>query len=221
MSQGIVVVPKACVERLPIYYRALVELSERGVGVVSSDELAEYAGVKAFQLRKDLSYFGEFGIRGFGYDVNGLIMQLREILGISRTWKVCIVGAGRLGTALADYPGFGLHGLEIAALFDSSPDLIGQAIGQKGVMVYDVAQMREVITNNEIRIGAITVPANFAQAVAETLIDSGVKGIWNFAPVKLRVPPGIEVYQEDLSVGLLSLTHYLSMGKAKKAKNSE
>jgi redox-sensing transcriptional repressor len=210
MSAGIVVVPKACVERLPLYYRALVELEEKGIGVVSSDELASVAGVKAFQLRKDLSYFGEFGIRGFGYDVQGLKTQLREILGISRPWKVGIVGAGRLGTALAEYPGFKYHGLIISAIFDTSPEIIGTCIGESGLIVYPVSQMADIVSTRGIRIGVITVPASSAQSVADILIGAGVKGVWNFAPTKLDVPEGIEVHYEDLSVGLLSLSHYLT-----------
>jgi redox-sensing transcriptional repressor len=213
MSPGVVVVPRACVERLPIYYRALVEFAGKGIGVVSSDELAEAAGVKAFQLRKDLSYFGEFGIRGFGYDVSGLMQQMREILGISRAWKICIVGTGRLGTALVDYPGFIQHGLQITALFDNAPSKIGKRVGERQLEVQDISTLSETIKEKDIKIGVITVPAGSAQAVTDLLVSSGVKGIWNFAPVTLKVPDDVQVYQEDLSVGLLSLSHYLTRNR--------
>lgn len=211
MTAG-VVVPRACVGRLPLYYRALMELEERGSGVVSSEELSEIAGVKAFQLRKDLSYFGEFGIRGFGYDVQWLKGQLREILGISRPWKVCIVGAGRLGMALAEYPGFSQHNLVIASVYDSSPDVVGCPFGVRGLAVEPVGSMPSAVKAQNIRIGVVTVPAASAQFVTDGLVAAGVKGIWSFAPVKLVVPGEVRVRYEDLSVGLLSLSHYIARG---------
>jgi redox-sensing transcriptional repressor len=210
MSQGTEAVSKACIERLPLYYRALTKFAEQGCDLVSSSELADAVGVKAFQLRKDLSNFGEFGVRGFGYDVRVLMDQLRKILGLSLEWRICIVGAGRLGTALAEYPDFKRQGLIISAIFDNSMDRVGQSIGSDGLFIQNISELKQTVFNSGISMGIITVPSEFAQITAEQLVSAGIRGIWNFAPVKLTVASNVVVHQEDLSVGLLSLSHHLS-----------
>ena len=204
----VVVIPRATISRLPVYFRVLMELSHMEVSLVSSDELAARSGVSSSQLRKDLSYFGEFGIRGAGYDVGFLLQKIREILGIHREWRLVIAGAGKLGTALARYSGFAQHGLEVAALFDIDPGKQGKMTGK--IPVLPMEDLTGFVQEHDIQIGVITVPAQAAQGVADLMVRAGLKGIWNFAPVRIEVPDDVLVQYEDLVVGLLTLSHHLS-----------
>jgi redox-sensing transcriptional repressor len=204
----VMVIPKATISRLPVYFRALMELSHLDVALVSSEDLSSRAGVSSSQLRKDLSYFGEFGIRGAGYDVGFLISKIREILGITREWRLGIVGAGKLGAALARYGGFAQHGLEVIAMFDKDPAKNGKKIGK--LEIEPIENLPTVIKGKDIQIGVIAVPAPAAQEVADMLVQAGIKGIWNFAPSRLEVPESIHVQYEDLVVGLLTLSHHIS-----------
>lgn len=204
----ITVIPKPTIQRLPLYLRYLTQLEQKGIEVTSSEELGRELGVTSVQIRKDLAYFGEFGRRGVGYEVNELLFQVKEILGLNRRWELALAGAGHLGYALANYPGFNRQGFTIAAIFDNDPQKIGQTIGELPIL--DVAEMVGVIRAMDIKLGVITVPAGAAQEVAEKMIEGGVKGIWNFAPVRLKVPADIDVINENLSVGLLGLSYYLS-----------
>ncbi len=202
------VIPRPTIERLPLYLRCLSRLDDNGVDVVSSEELGRVLGVTSVQIRKDLAYFGEFGRRGVGYDVRELIRQIKEILGVNRTHKLALVGAGHLGQALARYEGFSEYGFSVGAIFDADPSKVGGDIS--GYLVLPAASLEEVVREQEMDVGVITVPASAAQKVAEQLVKGGVKAIWNFAPIRLEVPANVEVRQENLTVGLLALSYYLA-----------
>ncbi len=203
-----VLIPRPTIERLPIYLRSLTQLDENGVEVISSEELGRILGITSVQIRKDLSYFGEFGRRGVGYGVSELIQQITEILGVDRPNKLAIVGAGNLGQALARYEGFQEYGFILAAIFDSDPAKIGTEVA--GQQVLAAEYIPEVVRSLGVKIGVITVPAAAAQEVATQLVSAGVRAIWNFAPVRIEAPPEVEVRQENLSVGLLALSYYIA-----------
>ncbi|MGI6357367.1 MAG: redox-sensing transcriptional repressor Rex [Bacillota bacterium] len=204
----VIVIPRPTIERLPLYLRCLNRLGKSGVDVVSSEELGRMLGITSVQIRKDLAYFGEFGRRGVGYDVADLTKQIMDILGVSRPNSMAIIGAGHLGQALARYEGFSSHGFYLAAVFDSSPERVGQKVADKEVLPAD--QIAEVCRSLNVNIGIICVPARSAQKVADQLVEAGVKAIWNFAPARIEVPPDVEVRQENLTVGLLALSYYLA-----------
>lgn len=166
------------------------------------------AGVKPAQLRRDLAYFGTFGVRGRGYDVADLKGRLRRILGTDRTWPVVIAGAGSLGTALASYRGFGRHGVRFAALFDVDPAKIGGRRGDVPVLPMD--RLAEVVRREGVRIAILAVPAADAQRAAEALAAAGIEAILNFAPVRLDLPPSVRVQNVDLSISLEAITHALA-----------
>ncbi len=200
--------PQTTVARLPIYLRSLVSLAGRGVQIVSSEELAQLAGTNAAQLRKDLSYLGEFGTRGVGYDVDQLINEVSKWLGLLRDRTAVIVGMGRLGGALVGYPGFSQKGFRVVAVFDQDPIKVGKMVN--GLVVRHITELKTVVTQNGgADIGIIATPASAAQAVAEQLIDSGIRAILNFAPVTIEVPEDVIVRQVDLSVELQILSYYL------------
>ncbi len=202
------VISKATIDRLPLYYRTLKLSQEEGIEIISSDELGRKIGVTPEQIRKDLSAFGEFGKKGVGYYVRELMRNIGEILGLNRTWNIAICGVGHLGWALANYANFSPQGFQLQAIFDVDPDKIGRYINE--VEIFPVDRMKEIVTDREIQIGIITVPAEYAQNTAIRLVEAGIKGIWNFAPIKLDVPSNIHVVSEDLSVGLSSMSYYLS-----------
>lgn len=203
-----VVISRATIDRLPLYYRTLKASREEGLEIISSDELGRRIGVTPEQIRKDLSAFGEFGKKGVGYYVRELMRNIGEILGLNRTWNMAIVGVGHLGWALANYRYFSPQGFKLVAIFDVDPDKIGKYIDE--VEIFSVDRMAEVVNDRNIQIGVITVPADAAQGVADQFVAAGVKGIWNFAPVKISVPEQIHVVSEDLSVGLSSISYHLS-----------
>lgn len=203
-----IVISKATIDRLPLYFRTLRHAQDEGVEIISSEELGRRIGVTPEQIRKDLASFGEFGKKGVGYYVRELIRNIGEILGLHRNWNIAIVGFGHLGWALANYRNFSSLGFNLTAIFDVDPRKIGQKI--LDAEVYHMASLAEVVQEKEIQIGIITVPSDYAQEVANRLVAAGVRGIWNFAPIKIDVPPDIRLVSEDLSVGLSSISYYLS-----------
>ena len=200
-------IPEIVIRRLPLYLRALKRMAEEGQTVTSSQEMASRLGISATQIRKDLSYFGEFGKQGTGYDTQFLRSQLEEILQVSKRWKVAVVGAGDLGCAVLRYSQFEDGGFVVAAVFDRDRQKIGRQMGD--LQVLDVANLRQVIQEQDIRIAILAVPAAEAQAVANLLVESGVKGILSYAPVPLELPPNIQVHFIDPVIGLQAMTYYL------------
>ncbi len=201
-------VPEIVVRRLPLYLRALTALAEANHAITSSQELAEKLGISSAQIRKDLSYFGEFGKQGMGYEVAYLRDQLRRILQVDRHWHMVLVGAGDLGHAIVNYAGFKRWDYRIVAVFDSDASKIGLILG--GLPVRDVAGLEQGIQELGVQIGIIAVPAAHAQGVAERLIGGGIRAILNYAPVTLNLPPETRVHSIDPVVGLQSMTYYLS-----------
>jgi len=203
-----IVISKATIDRLPLYFRTLRQIQQEGTEIISSEELGRRIGVTPEQIRKDLASFGEFGKKGVGYFVRELIRNIGEILGLHRNWNIAIVGVGHLGWALANYRNFASLGFNLAAVFDIDPAKIGQVIG--GVEVAALDRLEDIARERNIHIGVITVPAQSAQDVADRLVAAGVRGIWNFAPIKLNLPENVRLVSEDLSGGLSSISYYLS-----------
>lgn len=195
--------------RLSIYLRCLTELDMAGVETISSQGLAEQFKLNAAQIRKDLAYFGEFGVRGVGYVVKDLRRQLRQILGLDRKLRVAIMGAGNLGLALADYPGFRQEGFEIVALFDVLNEKVGH-ISRGGVNIYDVRRLKKVVRSERISIAVIAVPVSAAQHVVGQVVGAGIRAILNFSPGPLAVPPGVKLKSVDLTQSLESLSFFLA-----------
>lgn len=193
-------IPDATVARLPEYLRALTDIAERGVSCVSSEELAAASGVRPTQLRKDLSHLGSYGVRGVGYEVEHLAVQISRALGFSEDWPVAIVGMGNLGRALAAYSGFVTGGFRVAALFDDDPALAGERMA--GLAVTAMADLDRVVAAERISIGVIATPAASAQQACDALVAAGVESILNFAPVALVVPPQVHVRRVDLGTEL-------------------
>jgi redox-sensing transcriptional repressor len=200
-------IPSATVGRLVTYLRILTELESAGVKSTSSDELAAVAHVSAFQVRKDLAYFGRFGTRGAGYTVATLRREVRRILGLTRPWHVAIMGMGRLGQALADYPNYDRQEFLLEAAFDLDPELVGRRFGS--LTVDPVSDVGPVVTERGIDLAFLTVPGAAAQAAANALVDAGVRGILSFAPTVVAVPDHVRLERVDLSAGLQRLTYYL------------
>lgn len=208
VKESHIVISKATVDRLPLYFRSLKNAQEEGLEIISSEDLGKRIGITPEQIRKDLSLFGEFGKKGVGYYVRDLIRNIGEILGLHRNWNIALVGVGHLGWALANYHNFSALGFNLVASFDTDPGKIGAKVNE--VPIYSPEQMEEIIQKYQVTIGVITVPAEYAQGAADRLIKAGVRGIWNFAPVKLNVPETVKLINEDLSIGLSSLSYYLS-----------
>lgn len=200
-------ISKATLSRLPFYYRTLKKFEETGKRIVSSNELANILEFTPEQIRKDFADVGQFGVKGEGYRVDKLKRGIEKILGLQYTWQLAIVGVGNLGMAVANHKDFQKLGFNIRALFDVDEELIGKKIND--VKIFDFADLNDVVRRKIIDIGVITVPDDQAQIVADSLIDAGIRGIWNFASVKLNVPPEITVVNEDLSTGLLTLSYRL------------
>jgi redox-sensing transcriptional repressor len=198
--------------RLSVYLRCLNILDEAAVRTVSSQDLAEQFHLNAAQIRKDLAYFGEFGVRGVGYYVKELRTHLRQILGLDRRVRVAIMGAGNLGLALADYAGFRTEGFEIAALFDTVREKIGRQ-SRAGVPIYDIRHFRRIVARLGITIAVIAVPAHSAQAVLNTVVEAGIKAVLNFSPGTLKAPPEVKLKSVDLTVSLESLSFFLAQGE--------
>jgi redox-sensing transcriptional repressor len=199
--------------RLSVYLRCLNTLEAAGVKTVSSRTLAEQFHLNAAQIRKDLAYFGEFGVRGVGYYVRELKRHLRVILGLDRTVRVAVVGAGNLGLALADYPGFRQEGFEIVAMFDSDRAKVGHK-SRTGVRIIDMEDFRKIVKRENINIVVLAVPASTAQEVANVAVASGIRALLNFSPGTLKVPPGVKLKNVDLTVSLESLSFFLARGES-------
>jgi redox-sensing transcriptional repressor len=195
--------------RLSVYLRSLEALESAGINTISSKDLAEQFHLNAAQIRKDLAYFGEFGIRGVGYYVKDLRRHLREILGLNRQLRVVIMGAGNLGLALADYPGFRHDGFDVIALFDSAREKVGQ-YSRSGVPIRGARDLDRVVERERVDIAVIAVPAEAAQEVVDQVAQAGIKAILNFSPGSLRVPRGVKLKNVDLTVSLESLSFFLA-----------
>jgi len=204
-------VSEATAGRLSVYLRCLAALEAEGRVNISSQELAHRFRLSSAQIRKDLATFGEFGVRGVGYEIGSLKRHLVSILGLDRTRRVAIVGAGRLGQALADYGGFGSGGFRIVALFDTDRARIGSR-SRSGVPVYDVRRLPEVVSREHIEIAVITVPASAAAETARRCWDAGLKAILNFAPVRLDPPSDSHLKNVDLKINLETLSFYMARG---------
>ncbi len=200
-------VPEVVVLRLPLYVRALSQLRDGGIDVVSSQQLGSLLQMTPAQIRKDLSYFGRFGKQGRGYNVRFLLQELREILGLDREWNACIIGVGRLGHAIINYPGFSPEGFKIVAAFDGDPKQVGTSIG--GFKVRPMADLANVVAEMNISIGIVAVPASQAQEVIERLIKNNIKGILNYAPIAPQVPMNTVIRNIDPVLSLQSMTFYL------------
>lgn len=199
-------IPEATVARLPVYLRILGEQGDEGVECVSSDRLAELAGVNAAKVRKDLSYLGSYGTRGVGYEVAYLVYQIRRELGLTHDWPVVIVGAGNLGQALSGYGGFGQRGFPVVGIVDVDPAKVGTVLG--GVRVRPIDELTQIVQSKRVNIGVITTPPGAAQDAAERLVKAGITSILNFAPVVLSVPRSVEVRKVDLAVELQILSYH-------------
>jgi redox-sensing transcriptional repressor len=206
--KGQVSISKATIDRLPLYFRTLRLAQDEGIDIISSDELGRRLGITPEQIRKDLASFGQFGKKGVGYYVNELKRNVGEILGLNNHWNIAVVGIGHLGAALANYQNFVTLGFNLVALFDQDPNVIGTTVNH--VKVEDSRRMKEIVQERNIQIGIIAVPAAFAQGVADKLVAAGVKGIWNFAPIKMEVPDSMHIVNEDLSIGLSSLSYHIT-----------
>jgi len=194
--------------RLSVYLRCLAFLEGNGVKTVSSHELANKFHLNSSQIRKDLACFGEFGIRGVGYNVAKLKNSLVQTLGIDRVRGVVIVGAGNLGMALADYHGFNHGGFHIVGLLDNDPHKIG-TLSRTGIPVESFSRLPQLAENNELEIGIIAVPAEHAQIIYDAFVDSGIRAVLNFAPVQIRKRKGVKIRSVDLRINLESLSFYL------------
>lgn len=199
-------IPEATVARLPLYYRALTEAGESSLPTISSERLAELAGVNAAKVRKDLSYLGSYGTRGVGYDIDYLVHEIARELGLTRDWPVAIVGIGNLGRALANYRGFGARGFRVVALLDADPDVVGKRFGD--LVVEPVAELDGIVTDRGIAIGVLAVPAPVAQDVTDRLVTAGVTSILNFSPSVCVVPEGVSMRKVDLATELQILSFY-------------
>jgi redox-sensing transcriptional repressor len=197
--------------RLSVYLRCLNTLDAAGLKTISSKALAEQFHLNAAQIRKDLAYFGEFGVRGVGYYVKELKRHLRAILGLDRTVRVAILGAGNLGLALADYPGFRQEGFSIVALFDTERSKIGRK-SRGGVRICDISEFKKSAKRDHVDIAVVAVPAESAQGVVNTAVQAGIRAILNFSPGSLKVPPGVKLKNVDLTVSLESLSFFLARG---------
>ncbi|MBI4271171.1 MAG: redox-sensing transcriptional repressor Rex [Candidatus Rokubacteria bacterium] len=201
-------IPEMTIRRLSVYTRCLLQLEEDGVKTVSSQELAERFNLNSAQVRKDLAYFGEFGVRGIGYYVSGLKAELQRILGLDREWTVALVGFGNLGSALFHYKGFGRQGFRIAAIFDDDPGKIGRAVDS--TPVFSSHDIGREIKARGIQIAIVAVPPEAAPAVTDQLVEAGIRAILNFAPARLKTPKDVRLKNVDLSIELETLSFYLA-----------
>lgn len=201
-------ISESTVRRLSLYLRYLQEAHGRGQETISSEDLALRGGTTSAQVRKDFSFFGSFGKRGLGYSVPELLRALEEILGLHRDWKVALVGAGKIGSALFSYRNFRSRGFDIRAVFDADPEKIGAPWGD--LRVLPDAEMERVLVEAGIEIAIVAVPAEAAQAVVDRVVGSGVKAVLNFAPVRLRVPEGVALRSVDMVMEMEGLTFSLN-----------
>ena len=201
-------IAESTVRRLSIYLRFLEEFEERGLSTVSSEELARRGGTTSAQVRKDLSFFGSFGKRGLGYSVPELSSALRDILGLGREWRVVIIGAGKIGAALAQYRGFRQRGYNIVAVYDSNPEKIGRSL--EGIEVRDMARFEADIAAEHPEIAVIAIPGEGAQDVLDLIVRTGIKAVLNFAPIQLNAPPDVTVKAVNMAMELEGLSFALT-----------
>ncbi|MFN8650305.1 MAG: redox-sensing transcriptional repressor Rex [Gemmatimonadales bacterium] len=201
-------IAESTVRRLSLYLRFLEDFEEQGMETVSSEELASRGGTTSAQVRKDLSFFGSFGKRGLGYSVAELVRRLREILGLGKTYRVAMIGAGKIGSALVQYRGFRQRGFEIVAIFDADSGKVGR--NWNGLAVKDVKDLEPELRKQAVDIAVIVTPADAAQAVADKVVSLGVKAILNFAPIQLMVPDDVVVKTVNLALELETLSYALT-----------
>lgn len=201
-------IPDIVIGRLPLYLRALTRLQQEGKDVTSSHELGKRLDISSAQIRKDLSHFGGFGKQGTGYQIEYLLEKLQQVLQVNKEWSVAVVGAGNLGNAISHYRGFQHRGFRIACVFDADPNKVNTTIGDFPVLAIEA--MPEHISKNKIKIAMLAVPAEFAQDVADKLIEAGVRAILNYAPINIIVPPEVQVQYIDPVTHLQHMTYYLS-----------
>ena len=205
-------IPSITINRLSIYHRCLEKIletqNEEELKIISSFKIAEMIGINSAQIRKDLSYFGEFGKRGLGYPLIDLSRELKKILGLDKKWSVIIAGAGNLGKALVKYEGFQKKGFIIKGIFDNNPSKIGKKLDH--IFIYDIKEVEKFIQAENINIGILVVPADSAQEVADKMVAGGIKAILNFAPVHIVLSPEIKIHNVDLAIEFEGLTYYLS-----------
>ena len=200
-------VPEVVILRLPLYIRALTQMSEEGQAVISSKSLGDRLQITPAQIRKDLSYFGRFGKQGRGYKIASLIAELTTILGLNRQWNSCIVGVGRLGKAIINYPGFVPEGFKIVAAFDNDESKIGQTVNE--IQILPMNKIRSIVKEHDIKIAILAVPATIAQSVISDLVDTNIKAILNYAPIAPKVPKTLILRNIDPVLSLQSMTYYL------------
>ena len=200
-------VPEVVVMRLPQYIRVLNSLLDEGKEMVNSEQLGEVLQVTSAQIRKDLSYFGRFGKQGRGYNVKHLLVELKEVMGLSRQWNVCLVGVGRLGKAILSYPGFAPEGFQIIAALDSNRRMIGRTIA--GLKVQSMTELDATVTELGIDIGIAAVPSQHTQGVIDRLVECGVKSILNYAPISPQGQGGVKIRNIDPVLSLQTMTFYL------------
>ncbi|SCI34246.1 MULTISPECIES: redox-sensing transcriptional repressor Rex [unclassified Romboutsia] len=198
----------AVIRRLPKYYRYLGDLLDKDIQRISSKELSDIIGFTASQIRQDLNNFGGFGQQGYGYNVDALHKEIGKILGLDTKYNAVLIGAGNLGQAIANYSGFRKAGFEIKALFDANPRLIGLKI--RDFEVLDSEQLEEFIKENDVDIAIMCIPKKGGQELADRLVSAGIKGIWNFAPVDLDVPPSVIVENVNLTESLFTLSYLMN-----------
>ena len=201
------VISKAVIKRLPRYRRYLGELKKRGVEKISSKDLSELIGYTASQIRQDLNNFGGFGQQGYGYSVENLYKEISNILGLNKDYKTVIVGYGRLGQAMASYIDKNEKQFRIAGIFDVSDKVVNEVF--KNAQVYAFNDLKEFVVENDIEIAVITVPREKGQVVADTLVEAGIKGIWNFSSVDLELPDNVCVENVHMSDSLHALAYYM------------
>ena len=205
--------------RLSVYLRCLNTLAEAGIKTVSSQSLADQFNLNSAQIRKDLAYFGEFGVRGVGYFVEELRNHITKILGLDTEHRVGIIGAGHLGTALANYNGFTASNFAVVALFDNDRERIGQSVGDTRIAIHDVRQIARMVRAERIDVAVIAVPARAAQKVLNQVMSAGVKAVLNFAPARLHARPDVKLKTVDLTISLESLSYFLARPPATNSTN--
>jgi redox-sensing transcriptional repressor len=199
-------IPGETIRRLPIYLRGLLFSSEQGLESISSQDLADFVGANPWQIRKDFSYFGEFGIPGVGYDIENLTREIKKILKLNVVQKAALVGAGNLGSAVLAYTGFKVYGFDIAAAFDTDPKKVGKKI--KNIVVEDAANLW-TLSKRKIKLAIIAVPRDAAQKTADALVKAGIKGILNFSPCHIAAPRKVKVITIDIAMDLARLPYYM------------
>lgn len=209
-------IPDETVRRLPIYLRGLMFSSDQGQDHISSQSLAEFVGVHSWQIRKDFSYFGDFGTPGVGYHIHKLAREIKKILRLDTIRRAALVGVGDLGSALLTYPGFATYGLDIVAAFDVNPKKVGRVVS--GVEI-EQAERIDTLKQRDINLAIVAVPRAAAQPTVDKLVEVGIKGVLNFAPCKVEAPKRVKVITLDIAMELARLPYYIPTGQAEKGRS--